>query len=463
MSHSNYPNAEEFVARAGFGPKVAVRIYSALFWLNALLLGGGLVGIYLGFIGPWLETSKPLGWVETAGTVESSDVVPPPVGRRSIQAVEVAFRYQFTGQDYSLQQRIELAPNAASGLARHLLRSQLAPGSRVTCWLNPKNPSEARVSLRVVANQTPAWLRASPSLMLMLVGLVGMYRSRSAASRVQPESGLELDEAPKLGSGDAPLAASGSVAETGNRQGTPPHRGSVQGPEVWSQSASSFNPGPESWEETVRSRTFAPWPAQWVRLVLVLAGIGVLIAIAVAMVPAGGFGGRVDSPDWWDFWPLRLGLAALSLFLMALCGYFLLAFFNPRPWFQVNSRNLVPGQTLEIEWRIRGRADRLQRLRFYLEGMETTFYRRGTNWAMKRQVFDRFVITEAVDADLIRAGRTSLRIPMDLIPSFDAEHNKIEWVLRLQGEIPRWPDLKESMPVLLLPPSALVERPPVAG
>jgi hypothetical protein len=52
----------------------------------------------------------------------------------------------------------------------------------------------------------------------------------------------------------------------------------------------------------------------------------------------------------------------------------------------------------------------------------------------------------------MQSGRARLMIPPGTMPTFRSEHNKILWTLRVRGDIPRWPDIKEEYEITVLPP-----------
>ncbi|MCZ7648655.1 MAG: hypothetical protein M5U26_25920 [Planctomycetota bacterium] len=41
----------------------------------------------------------------------------------------------------------------------------------------------------------------------------------------------------------------------------------------------------------------------------------------------------------------------------------------------------------------------------------------------------------------------TVTLPADAMHSFSAEHNKIVWKLRVQGDIERWPDFDREFPL----------------
>jgi hypothetical protein len=48
-------------------------------------------------------------------------------------------------------------------------------------------------------------------------------------------------------------------------------------------------------------------------------------------------------------------------------------------------------------------------------------------------------------------GDVGFAIPDDTMHSFEAQNNKIDWELAVEGEIKRWPDVKSSFEITVLP------------
>jgi hypothetical protein len=51
----------------------------------------------------------------------------------------------------------------------------------------------------------------------------------------------------------------------------------------------------------------------------------------------------------------------------------------------------------------------------------------------------------------MRSGEAESAIPFDVPPAFQGRNNRIEWFLRVRGEIARWPDVNDEFPVDLAP------------
>jgi len=137
--------------------------------------------------------------------------------------------------------------------------------------------------------------------------------------------------------------------------------------------------------------------------------------------------------------------------MIGVIGYFFLALFNPRATLTVNANAIPLGGALELQWRLTGRVQAVKRLRICLEGREEATYRRGTSSCTDKEVFATVELADATDHHDIRAGQHKVTLRADTMHSFESDHNKIVWALRVHGEIQRWPDVNEEFPVVVLP------------
>ncbi len=90
---------------------------------------------------------------------------------------------------------------------------------------------------------------------------------------------------------------------------------------------------------------------------------------------------------------------------------------------------------------VRERAGWFGSLKVSVEGVEEIQARRGTDTVTERSVFHRKVLYEGTTG--FAQGRVTVSIPQDAAPSFQATHNRIAWMLRIEG-IPRvrvWPTM----------------------
>ena len=65
--------------------------------------------------------------------------------------------------------------------------------------------------------------------------------------------------------------------------------------------------------------------------------------------------------------------------------------------------------------------------------------------------FEKLVIVEVEDAASIRAGLVQFAIPEFTMHSFEATNNKIEWFLKVHGNIKKWPDVSDEFSIQVLP------------
>lgn len=161
-------------------------------------------------------------------------------------------------------------------------------------------------------------------------------------------------------------------------------------------------------------------------------------------------GWQRDNPDWFlTLFLLPFVLVGLAFVVLAM--YFLLGLANPRSVVTVSRRAVPLGGSLELEWKMSGRVERLERLAIHLVGEEEARYRRGTNTYTDSEVFAKIPVLDTRQRHEIRRGACRVEIPADTMHTFEAPNNKIRWALRLQGEIPRWPDVDDAYPIVLLP------------
>jgi hypothetical protein len=94
------------------------------------------------------------------------------------------------------------------------------------------------------------------------------------------------------------------------------------------------------------------------------------------------------------------------------------------------------------------------RFRILLEGWEEASYRQGTDTRTERKLFHAAVLADVTQPAAIPTGTANLSIPAGTVPSFEADHNKILWSLKVQTEIPGWPDSEEELAIRVEPPAA---------
>lgn len=170
---------------------------------------------------------------------------------------------------------------------------------------------------------------------------------------------------------------------------------------------------------------------------------GVVWVVVYAMAQEWRRGGGVP---WFPVLFL-LPFTAVGIGLLLGAAYHGLALFNPRAELTLAPDEVPVGGTARLTWTVSGDVNRLRNFAIVLEGREEATYRRGTDTATDTEVFATIPIVSLTDRGQVQHGWRMLTVPPDAMHSFAAPNNKIVWVLRVRGEVARWPDLDEELPL----------------
>lgn len=174
---------------------------------------------------------------------------------------------------------------------------------------------------------------------------------------------------------------------------------------------------------------------------------GILSVFLVALVKGFQSG---EKP--WFMALFLLPFVVIGLGALAAQVYFFLALFNPRPVLTLTPPSIPLGGSGRLSWTIGGSAGRIHKLTVIVEGREEARYQQGTTTHTARSVFFRATLAEGDQYGGVRRGSAAVTIPAEgTVPSFKAKHNEIIWVVKVKGEIVRWPDVGEEFPFKVLP------------
>lgn len=143
--------------------------------------------------------------------------------------------------------------------------------------------------------------------------------------------------------------------------------------------------------------------------------------------------------------------AFFGIALIAGVVYQFMALFNPIPHLRLGAAQVSLGDRLTVDWEISGHVSRLVRLTLTLMGKEIAQYRRGTRTCTAQRTFHKMELVGITDPSAMQQGRTEIAIPADSMHSFGGDSNQVVWSLTLHGDIPRWPDIKETFEILVTP------------
>jgi hypothetical protein len=137
----------------------------------------------------------------------------------------------------------------------------------------------------------------------------------------------------------------------------------------------------------------------------------------------------------------------IGLVLVALVVYTFLGLFNPVPQLVIREGHLVPGTSTEVSWSFRGSTHNIRLLKLILVGKEVATYRRGTKTHTDEHEFCVIPFLETSTPHQIASGTATCHIPDRTMHSFTARNNRIEWFIRVHGDVPRFPDIREEFPI----------------
>lgn len=369
-------------ARRGAG--LGARLLGGGFFSAFALLGGG-IGWGM-FVGPVLQTVRAAGWQQTPCVVLASDVLVNDDGDGTTYKVDVFYEYRFGGRQYRSSRYSFLGMSSSGRRGKQKVVNRYRPGDEAVCFVNPREPSQAALYPYLHSGY---WFGLLP-LVFLIVGVGGVIGMVS-------------------GGGDGSHSGGARKRRRGGADG--------RGPRV------------------LRPRVSATMKAVGM-LFLALFWNGMSWGFAIlTWREKGGF----------SFFHIFISIFLLvGLGIAAGAVYSLLAMFNPRPQIRILPGAPRLGEAVAVEWRFVGRTDRMRRLDIVLEGREEATYTRGTDTCTDKEVFRTLDILHTTDSTVMRHGKMRLDIPADTMHSFDAQHNKVIWVIKVSGDIPNWPDINDE-------------------
>lgn len=380
-------------------PRIFIFIFFGIFFL------AGLFFLYHATLKPTLNYLSARNWVETPCTVISSKVLSSYSDGSSTYRPHIEYQYVFDKVSYRSQQYDAFGSWYSSGRSgKQAIVDRYPPGSTSICYVNPFDPN------RAILNRNYSWqiLWGIIPMVFILVGGGGMYGACFSKNL--------------NGSTRSSISSNARSSQPNQVLPVPP-----------------VGDGPL----TIKSQSKP------------LTGFLVLLLFSVLWNGFVGFTTKTTTDSGW----FLLGLAPFWVVGILLIGFTihqLLAIFNPRVTIHLSSNHFVPGSSATAQWEFRGNVNRIRKLRISLQGREVATYRQGTDTRTDEKTFTNVTLV-AMDRASLRSdmsrGEFSIKIPDNAMHSFDARFNKIIWSIKLDGEIPYWTDVNETMIIPVYPKS----------
>ena len=372
-----------------------------------LLVGLGL-SWPLGVL-PIRNSVSAKSWIETPCKVIWSRVITHEGDDGDTYSVDIFYEYE-AGGELQRSNRYSFVGGSSSGRSsKQAIVRQYSARSQQVCYVDPDDPLEAVLKPQLGAS---IFLVIIPAI-FALIGGAGLSAMLLHGRKESRATGL-LD-----------------TAHDSNRS--------------FDRNRLREQGGDES------SKTFSPGGKRLVAFFVIL-GIALFWnGITSVFVWQAIESFRTGSPEWF------LAIFITPFVLIGLCLivgviYTLATQFNPKPVLTLTPGTPTLGQALSVEWKIRSGAYRLRRLRLLLLGKEKATYRRGTNTSTDTETFYRRVLAESSHGLEMIQGEGRIELPVDLCPTLDLGNNEIEWSLRVEGEIARWPDVGDEYTITIRAP-----------
>jgi hypothetical protein len=358
----------------------------------------GLVGFFFISLRPIVSYVQSQSWVAVPAVVDRSGLEYHSDGDGTTYSISVEYHYDYAGRTYRNDKYDFLRMSSSGRASKEQVLEGLRPGMTVTCYVDPQNPSRSVIQ---------RWSNAIWFGLLPLAFLFGgLLFIRSVAQR--------------------PFGTMTPVNAMGRPEWLPTFKKGLDGGNVVLAPA------------ITRKGLF-------IGFLLFAILWNAIISVFVSRVVTSHLN---HQPEWFlTFFMTPFVVAGLVTIALVIRQF--LAFFNPRITLTIDHAEASPGDVLHVNWQIDGALDRLKKLTIVFVGEEFATYRRGTNSVTDRFEFARVPVFESPAIGPFGSAKVS--IPADAMHSFKANNNRITWSLKVQGDVPKWPDVEEQYELIVSP------------
>ncbi|MEM6855105.1 MAG: DUF3592 domain-containing protein [Planctomycetota bacterium] len=407
-------------AKGGRGARFGLGLFCLIF------LGAGSAFGWFMFAKPGLQLLDAQDWPSVPATVTASDLESNTDSDGTTYRINISFAYDYQGRGYVSDTYDSFSFISSGGYrGKQQIINDHPVGKQTAAFVNPKDPS---VAVLHRGWSHTLWFGAIPLVFVLIGGggLIGMFWSGSRGAW-KTKSATRSDRVGPRDDDDWLPKFARASEQVGGVEGT----------------ARS--------EADVVSPTSSRWGKLGFLVVFTLIWNGVTF-LGVWNIYGLGSGGNPG--DWFaKLFMIPFVLVGVGLWFGLI--YTVLALSNPIVRMRFDPRVMPWGAPLRVDWIIDGRAERIQRLIVTVEGLERASYTRGTDTITDEHVFFEHTLYDAEAMDrrdpMARDGEAELQLPSDAMHSLDATHNKIVWRIKVKGEIPKWPDIKDEYEFAVVP------------
>ena len=377
----------------------------------------GAFFLWMTFLTPFLRTQGSGDWLETQCTVITSELDVDNDGDGTTYRPRIEFEYTVGNEPYTANTYDFTELNRPKARCREIIAAHPV-GKEVSCFVDPANHDTAVI----VRNYDFSLLGFLFPLTFALIGLAvavgsvffkGKNSNSISGSAKAPTDDLQSGVAvSSFSRGGSPLNSASHPAEIEDKE--------------WDV--------PKTLKPTRRRTTSFLFT-----LVFAVFWNGVVGSMVYGFIK-DGFNGGFDIFSLLFMIPFVLvGLGAIGALI-----YTLAAIFNPAVELALSTGAIPRGGSFDVAWQLSGRTSIVDSLKVTVEGEESATYRRGTSTITATSVFCSMPIVEVTDSQDMEFGSVSATIPLDTMHTFTADRNKISWRITVVGDIPYWPNIKET-------------------
>lgn len=396
---------ESKLKRIAIHRKKKPAVAAVFFGIFAVVGVGVLIPL---FVLPMIRILDARDWQSVPCRVLHSEVRSHEGDDSTTYSVHILYEYEFNGRTYRTDRYSFIGGSSSGYKGKRLIVDRYPAGSEALCWIDPTEPSEA-VLFRSFSPMM--WFGLIPAVFILVGvgGIISTVRGRRRKEGHIPQADW-LGKGPSIKRASGNLFADNLVSESGPVELKP---------------------------KCSRIGKFAGV------LVFALFWDAIVVFLIMTRLPNGP-----ASPV-----PLLMVVvfAFFGVALIAAVIYQFMALFNPLARLHLSADRVSLGDKLTVDWEVSGQVNRLVRLTLTLTGKEIAQYRRGTRTYTAQRAFHKTELAGITDPFAMQRGRTELTIPADSMHSFCGDSNQIVWSLILHGDIPCWPDIKETFTILVTP------------
>lgn len=376
--------------------KLGNKVFGLLF--GGMFFGMGALFCWMMGLSPLFKALGSNDWAETSCVIESSKVKTHSSSDGNTYSIEISFNYTIDGSAYTSDTYNFDSSSSSGRKGKAKVVADYPVGSNQTCWVNPDDPANA-----VLSRSIPGivYFVIPFSSVFIFIGLFALLASF----------------------GLLPKKFTLSLSQSRHKRVTTEAAGTQQ---IKSETSRVGK---------IIGYTF--FACFWNGIV------SIFVIQAVKSHQSG-------DPEWFLTF-FMIPFVCIGVFLILAVFHALLGLANPEIELTLSESSPTLGETLELEWQATKPLHRVRSLQISLKGQESATYRRGTNTRTDTSAFYKDVVLDLKDPKAQQRGIVTITLPSDSMHSFDSGNNKIIWQLIVNGDIPRFPDIKDNYPITVRP------------